>query len=124
MGRYFTYSRTRGIICHVAAWLLAFSVACTFAGQTEAQPMGSPLDWSEKFDRYGFPSVIATICLWVIVVSLKEFTKSQYEVAKALNGLEKEVAHAAIGRDGAAQRLDATLQRIEVFLYRAADREK
>ena len=67
-------------------------------------------DWIQVVKDVGFPIAVSSVCLWVIVVSLKEFTKALFEFSKALNGMEK-----------ALEQNTKSISRLEVLLLTGRD---
>ena len=81
-------------------------------------------DWVSVVQNVGFPMSIASVCLWVIVVTLKEFgkdirdlTKAFYENSKVLTGIQGAVE----SNTRAIQSQTDTIRRVELLLYTGRD---
>lgn len=86
--RIFLQSRKNGIAAAGACWVLIATVVRAANGEVPIGPSATQ-DWVQVVKDVGFPITVSSVCLYVIVSTLKEFTKSLYEFAKALNAVEK-----------------------------------
>ena len=74
-------------------------------------------DWVSVIQNVGFPMSIASVCLWVIIVSRKEDVKALYENTRVVAGLRDSI----VEQTRALQSQTDTLRRIEVLLLTGRD---
>jgi len=98
----------------VAFGVLIVTVTKAWAGDGVTP---SAQDWVTVVQNVGFPMSIASVCMWVIVVTLKENTKAQYESAKA----QYENAKAIGALKDAVSIQNDTLRRLEVLFLTGRD---
>lgn len=108
MNHAFRYSLKSGIAFLGATWVLIATVVRATTG--ELPVVSQTQDWIQVIKDVGFPITVASVCLWVIVVSLKEFTRSLYEFSKALSNVEK-----------ALETHSRAISRLEVLLLTGRD---
>lgn len=89
MTRAFRHSLKSGIALLGATWVLIATIVRAATGDLPV--VSQTQDWVQVVKDVGFPITVSSVCLYVIVISLKEFTKSMYEVAKELCGLKVAV---------------------------------
>ena len=108
------YPWTSGLRVGAAIGVLIATVTKAWAGDGLTP---NTQDWVTIVQNVGFPMSIASVCMWVIVVTLKENTKAQYESAKA----QYENAKAIGALKDAVSIQNDTLRRLEVLFLTGRD---